>query len=70
MTETIEHPLIGVLVGKAEDGIIQFLGVRYASLTDRLAEPELLSHYDGEKIDATKKGYFIVILGKNTGLFG
>ncbi|PCG94964.1 Carboxylesterase, type B [Penicillium occitanis (nom. inval.)] len=60
MTETIEHPLIGVLVGKAEDGIIQFLGVRYASLTDRLAEPELLSHYDGEKIDATKKGRQVI----------
>ncbi|KAH8703171.1 carboxylesterase-like protein [Talaromyces proteolyticus] len=56
MTETINHPLIGAIAGKAEDGIVQFLGVRYASLTDRLAEPELLSHYDGEEIDATKKG--------------
>lgn len=57
MTETIKHPLIGAIVGRAGDGIIQFLGVKYASLTNRLAEPQLLSNYDGEEIDATKKGY-------------
>lgn len=57
MTETIQHPSIGTVVGKAEDGTVQFLGVKYASLNDRFAEPQLLSHYHGDKVDATKIGY-------------
>ncbi|OOQ86325.1 hypothetical protein PEBR_21898 [Penicillium brasilianum] len=56
MTETLRHPSIGPIVGKAADGIVQFLGVKYASLTDRLAEPRLLSNYNGQGLDATEIG--------------
>lgn len=58
MTETIQHPYIGPIVGKIADGIVQFLGIKYATLTDRLGEPQLLSKYDGHEIDATKTGYY------------
>ncbi|KFX98663.1 hypothetical protein O988_04247 [Pseudogymnoascus sp. VKM F-3808] len=60
MTEAIQHPSLGTIVGKAGDGIVEFLGVKYASLADRLADPQLLSNYHGDKIDATKTGSQVV----------
>jgi carboxylesterase type B len=56
MTEEFKHPTIGSIRGLAKDGLLQFLGVKYALLQDRFAEPELVSEYDGSTIDATKVG--------------
>ncbi|CAG9953497.1 unnamed protein product, partial [Clonostachys rosea f. rosea IK726] len=56
MTEEFKHPTIGFIRGLAKDGLLQFLGVKYALLQDRFAEPELVSEYDGSTIDATKVG--------------
>jgi carboxylesterase type B len=56
MTERIQHPLIGTVVGKAENGVAQFLGLKYASLTDRLSAPQICSNYSNVEIDATKIG--------------
>ncbi|KAK3681248.1 Alpha/Beta hydrolase protein [Podospora appendiculata] len=49
------HPLIGQVVGKEADKCTQFLGIKYATLKDRFAAAELVSH-DGSGIDATKYG--------------
>ncbi|CAG9950448.1 unnamed protein product [Clonostachys rosea f. rosea IK726] len=56
MTEEFKHPTIGSIRGLAKDCLLQFLGVKYALLQDRFAEPELVSEYNGSTIDATKVG--------------
>lgn len=53
----LEHPTIGRVHGVLGKGVRRFLGVQYASLKDRLAEPEEIQVYDGRDIDATKLGY-------------
>ncbi|CAG9952397.1 unnamed protein product [Clonostachys rosea f. rosea IK726] len=58
MTEEFKHPTIGSIRGLAKDCLLQFLGVKYALLQDRFAEPELVSEYNGSTIDATKVGVF------------
>ncbi|KAF2121851.1 carboxylesteras-like protein [Lophiotrema nucula] len=46
---------IGVFNGKKGDIVEQYLGIKYASLSDQLAVPEIFSSY-GAEIDATKFG--------------
>lgn len=55
MTDSFAHPLLGKLVPKSSDGIVQFLGIKYASLKDRLATPEI-SNPNVEVTDATSYG--------------
>jgi hypothetical protein len=57
MSATHQHPKLGQIKGNTVDGAVQFLGIKYASLKDRLATAELISHYDHGPIDATKYGY-------------
>jgi carboxylesterase type B len=54
-TVTIDHPLMGTVVGRDGDGVEQFLGVRYATLEDRLAESRIRSTYQSP-LDATRHG--------------
>lgn len=57
MTETISHSLIGDITGTVTDGVTQFLAVKYATISDRLAESRLIWEYaSGTKLDATKLG--------------
>jgi hypothetical protein len=56
MAEIFSHPILGKLVPKSLDGVNQFLGLKYASIKDRLAAPELYSPTSGEVIDATQHG--------------
>jgi len=51
-----QHPLLGALHGKAGDGVVQYLGVKYASLKNKFSPPELCGKYEGGAIDATKLG--------------
>lgn len=53
---TFEHPSLGPICGKAGDGLTQFLGLKYASLRDRLAEPEMITEAHEKAINATKIG--------------
>ena len=58
MSDILHHPSLGQIRGKLQDNVIQFLGVKYATLTDRFAEPELAKgHGQGGVQDAIKHGY-------------
>lgn len=50
------HPELGEIQGLKANGIIQFLGIQYATLKDRLSEPVLRTDYP-ENIDARHYGY-------------
>ncbi|KAJ4179562.1 hypothetical protein NW767_014598 [Fusarium falciforme] len=56
MAESLSHPLIGNITGSLGDGVIQYLGVRYATIANRLAPPELVQRYPNGTVDATKLG--------------
>lgn len=56
MSTTLEHADLGKLKGTAVDGTVQFRGLKYASLKNRLAPPELVTSYGSGHIDATRYG--------------
>ncbi|CAG5169765.1 uncharacterized protein ALTATR162_LOCUS7077 [Alternaria atra] len=56
MSATLEHEHLGELKGKSVDGAVQFLGLKYASIKDRLAAPQLVDSYGSGTTDATKFG--------------
>lgn len=47
----------GEFKGKAGDGVVQYLGVKYATLKDRLATPVEIESYGSDVVDATQFGY-------------
>ena len=57
MSTLFEHSEIGEIKGKVVDGTVQFLGLKYASLKDRLAPPQLVTSYGVGTINASKHGY-------------
>jgi hypothetical protein len=58
MTTAFKHQILGEIHGVQGDGIMQFLGIKYASLKDRFAKSELLNYDSGSRgLDATKLGY-------------
>lgn len=56
MATTIQHPDLGEVNGQTAEGVVQFLGLQYASLKDRFASPELRTDYTSKTVDATKFG--------------
>jgi hypothetical protein len=56
MSTSLQHSELGELKGNIIDGVAQFLGLKYATLKNRLATAELLSNYGQEPTDATKYG--------------
>jgi hypothetical protein len=57
MSTSLQHTKLGELKGNIADGTAQFLGLKYATLKDRLATAELIDHYGSGPTDATKFGY-------------
>jgi carboxylesterase type B len=57
MSATLEHEHLGELRGKTVESAVQFLGLKYASIKDRLAAPQLVDSYASGTTDATKFGY-------------
>ena len=57
-TATIAHPTIGPVTGStAKEGVVQFLGLQYATLVDRFAPPALKDYgKQNETMEATKLG--------------
>lgn len=47
----------GTFQGKKADGVVQFRGVKYASVKDQLSIPEMVKGYGDEIVDATEFGY-------------
>ncbi|KAK3312722.1 Alpha/Beta hydrolase protein [Apodospora peruviana] len=56
----ILHDTIGPVEGTAGDGYRQFLGIKYATLKNRFAEPELVRYDGGCGIDATRYGPTVI----------
>lgn len=57
MASTFQHPNLGEITGVARDGVVQYLGIKYATLENRLAAPRPLLDNGGRgPIDATKYG--------------
>lgn len=57
MSAILKHPALGEIKGNQRDGVAQFLGLKYASIKDRFAPPELADNYGSGNTDATKFGY-------------
>lgn len=55
-TDTLEfhHPRLGAITGLDGD-VVSFRGIPYASLSDRLAEPQLVDSYSSP-LNATNLG--------------
>ncbi len=57
MSARLKHQNLGQIQGKQGDGVIQFLGIKYATVKDRFAGSELVEYGNGESvIDATNLG--------------
>lgn len=52
--QTTTH--LGEIRGKTTNGVSQFLGIKYATLKNRLADAELVERRAGGVLDATKDG--------------
>ncbi|KAJ1706347.1 carboxylesterase [Aspergillus flavus] len=55
-TTIIQTKHLGQIRGKVAEGVTQFLGIKYATLEDRLADAQLVEKRDGDTLDATKDG--------------
>jgi hypothetical protein len=57
MSAHLKHQKLGQIQGKQGDGVVQFLGIKYATVKDRFAGSELVEYGSGESvIDATNLG--------------
>jgi hypothetical protein len=56
MSTALQHSELGELKGNLVDGAAQFLGLKYATLKNRLATADLISNYGQGTTDATKYG--------------
>ncbi|KAF2094412.1 alpha/beta-hydrolase [Rhizodiscina lignyota] len=55
-TFSFKHPELGEIRTHDYDGVLELLGLKYASLEDRFAPAELVEATSGESLDATKYG--------------
>ncbi|KAF2466728.1 carboxylesteras-like protein [Lindgomyces ingoldianus] len=46
----------GEFRGKRSDFVVQYLGIKYASLKDQLSAPEMVDRYESEVVDASEFG--------------
>lgn len=57
MAASIKHTKLGEVQGNIKSGTAQFLGLKYATLKNRLATAEIAQNDGTGVIDATKFGY-------------
>lgn len=57
MESEIVHPSLGTILGNKKEGVVQFLGIKYASIKDRFAPSEIFDHSGSNVIDGTRPGY-------------
>lgn len=54
---TIQHPLLGRIEGNKKNGLLEFLGIQYATLAHQFAPPVPVDRrVSDELIDATSYG--------------
>lgn len=56
MTTVLKTQNLGDIRGKDNGVVSQFLGIKYASLKDRLSDAVLVEQRSGDALDATKDG--------------
>ena len=56
MASVVNTSSLGGVRGKDHDGVVQYLGLQYATLKNRLADAELVETRNGDVLDATKDG--------------
>lgn len=56
MSVILNHSQLGDLKGNVVDGTAQFLGLKYATLKNRLARAEIVGNYGSGQTDATRYG--------------
>lgn len=57
MASVLKTTSLGEIRGKHDDGVVQYLGVKYATLKNRLADAEIIdTRKDDGILDATKDG--------------
>jgi hypothetical protein len=56
MSSTLKHSSLGEICGNAGDRVIQFWGIKYASIKDILAPSEVVRGSSSAVVDATKLG--------------
>ena len=56
MTSILKLASLGEIRGRVEDGVTQYLGIKYATLKHRLGDAELAESLGGGVLDATKDG--------------
>ena len=57
MSASVDHEDLGQVKGLVVDETVQFRGLKYASLENRLAKPQLVTSYGFGAVDATAYGY-------------
>jgi hypothetical protein len=56
-TNILNHPTIGSVIGNTDsEGVVQYLGLQYATLADRFAPPQLKQYSPDSNVDATRNG--------------
>lgn len=53
----LQHPIIGHIRVKDGDGVVQCLGIKYASLENRFAEAQMMDYPSEGDLTATRHGY-------------
>jgi hypothetical protein len=48
---------LGEFKGKNGDGVVQYLGIKFASVKDQLSGPEMMLDYGFDNVDATEFGW-------------
>jgi len=57
VTATLNHPSIGKVIGNADhEHVARYLGLQYATLTDRFAPPQMKNYTENDTINATAHG--------------
>lgn len=64
IAQDFDHPIIGKIKGQASDGVIQFLGLKYATLQHWFDNAKLVQ-YDGSGLNATHHGCVILMFFGN-----
>lgn len=56
MATTLSTSKLGQIRGKSENGVTQYLGIKYATLENRFADAQLIEERQGDVLDATTDG--------------
>ncbi|KAL4935061.1 hypothetical protein BDV06DRAFT_139004 [Aspergillus oleicola] len=56
MAATLQTKNLGTIQGKSNEGVTQYLGIKYATLKNRLADAILVESRDSDVLDATTDG--------------